>query len=543
MTQTKKYIILLLAFVLVNFLAEQTNFRWDFTKDHKYSLSKPTKNLLSTINQPISIKVYLEGDLPFDFEKLKEETNFFLKDFKTHNSQINYRFINPKNKEETLTKQGLAPSRLTLQENGKISESIIFPWAVIQSGKKSVLVNLLKNSSFKNESSQIESSIQNLEFAFATGIQKIINKKKKRIAILKGNGQLPDLYQYDFLKTIGQQYFLAPFTLDSVNKNPQKTLEQLQSFDMVIISKPTKPFSDAEKFTLDQYTINGGKSLWLVDMVSTAKDSLMQNGKALSYQRDLNLTDYLFNYGIRVNKHLVKDLYASKIPLAVGKVGNKTQFDEFLWPFYPLIKSKNNHVINKNIGDVKLEFINSIDTLKNNIKKTVLLESSKLTQTFNTPNYVELASITEDNSITNYNQGTKTLGVLLEGPFTSAYQNRIKPFKNNFKEKTNTGKMIFIADGDISSNQISKGKPLELGLDKWTKAYYANKEFLINAVDYLINDNELIQLKAKKIITPTIDRPKAFKEKLKWQCINILLPLFIILLIGLSNFYYRKTKY
>jgi len=539
----KNYLFLIIGFVILNILANNITYRWDFTHDHKYSLSKPTQTLLKKTKQPIYIQVYLDGELPYDFEKLKQETDFFLKNIKAQNKQIHCQFINPKGKEELLTKKGLAPSRLTLQENGKVSEIIIFPWALIKCGKKSTAVNLLKNSNFKNEISQIENSIQNLEFAFATAIQKITSQKKQKIAILKGNGELTDIYQYDFLKTLSQQYFLAPFTLDSVALNPQKTLKQLQDFDLAIIAKPTEKFTDLEKFTLDQFTINGGKSLWMLDMVNVTKDSLMQNGKALAYQTDLNLTDYLFNYGIRVNKVLVKDLYASKIPLAVGKVGNKTQFDEFLWPFYPLVKSKNNHIINQNIGEVRMEFVNCLDTLKSKIKKTVLLQSSKLTQTLKIPNYVNLASITEDSNIRSYNQGHQILGLLLEGNFTSAYKNRIKPFKNNFKAKTEKGKMVFLADGDISSNQISKGKPLELGLDKWTKTYYDNKEFLLNTVNYLLNDKGLIQLKAKKITLPTINRPKAFATKTKWQITNIGIPVLIVLLIGLGNYYLRKSKY
>lgn len=543
MTKSKKHIILIVLFVLVNFLVSQISYRWDFTRDHKYSLSQPTKELLNRMDDNIYITVYLTGDLPYDFERLSNETKYFLNDLKAHNSNINYRFVNPKGKEDILSQQGLIPSKLTVQEDGKVSESILFPWALIKRGEKTTQINLLKNSSFGTQTNQIENSVQNLEFAFANGIQKITTKKKQKIAIIRGNGELQDIYQYDFLKTLGQSYLLAPFTLDSVANQPQKTLAQLQTYDLAIISKPTKGFSEKEKFTLDQFTINGGKSLWLLDMVSTPKDSLMQNGKVLAYQRELNLTDYLFNYGVRINKHLVRDLYAARIPLAVGKVGNKTQFDEFLWDYYPILKTNNKHVINKGLGEIKLEFVNSIDTLNSNIKKTILLESSKLTQTLDVPNYVDLASISKNKDIKTFNQGSKILGVLLEGNFSSAYKNRIKPYKNKFKATGIQNKMIVIADGDISTNQISKGKPLELGLDKWTNSYYANKEFLVNAVNYLLNDGGLIQIRAKKVTIDTINRPKAQQEKTKWQLINILLPVLLVFLFSLLNFYYRKTKH
>ena len=543
MLKNKKHIYLIAIFVLINAIATQVNYRVDFTRDSKYSISSPTKNLLKNLKNPVYITVYLTGDLPYDFERLEKETAYFLNDLKNNNSNINYGFVNPKNSQDFLTKQGLTPSKLTVQENGKISKSIIFPWATIKKDNKVVAINLLKNSNFGTETTQIENSVQNLEFAFTNGIQKIIAKKKQKIAILRGNGELSDIHQYDFLKTLGQNYKLAPFTLDSVANQPQKTLQQLQDYDLAIISKPTKAFTEEEKFTLDQFTINGGKTLWLLDLVNTSKDSLMQSGKVLSYQRDLNLTDYLFNYGIRINKHLVRDLYAAKIPLAVGKVGNKTQFDEFLWDYYPVLKTNNKHVINKGIGDVKLEFANSIDTLKSGIHKTILLESSKLTKTVNVPNYINLESIAKNDPINTFNQGTKTFGILLEGNFNSAYKNRVKPFQNSFKAQTKNGKMVVISDGDIASNQISKGKPLELGLDKWTNAYYANKEFLTNTVHYLLNDNGLIQLRAKRITIDAINKPKAHREKTKWQVINIIIPLVFILLLGILNFYYRKIKY
>jgi len=538
----KKYIILLLVFGTIQFLLNQIHYRWDFTKDQKYSLSAPTKQLLETIDTDIYISIYLSGELPADFRRLKEETNYFLKEIITENKHVHYRFLSPKGNEEKLTKQGLNPSILTIQEDGKISESIIFPWAIVKSKNTTTTLSLLKNASARDENTQIENSIQNLEFAFASGIQKITAVKKQKIAILKGNGELEDIYQYDFLKTLGENYFLAPFTLDSLVNQPEKTLKQLQGFDLAIISKPTKKFNEKEKFALDQFTIHGGKTLWLLDLVHAPKDSLMQNGSVLTYQRDLNLTDYLFNYGIRIKKHLVRDLYAAKIPLAVGNTGNKPQFKEFIWDYYPLIKTNNKHLINKNIAEVKLEFTNSIELLNSSIEKSVLLESSPLSKISSVPNYVKLNSLTKNTDVKTYNSGPKTLGVLLEGNFSSAYKNRTKPFKNNFKKQGVQNKMIVIADGDIASNQISKGKPLELGLDKWSNIRYGNKEFLVNAVNYLLNDTGLIQLRAKKISLNKIDKPKAQQEKTKWQLINTILPLFIFSLSGGLFFFYRKQK-
>ncbi|MDO3693719.1 gliding motility-associated ABC transporter substrate-binding protein GldG [Wenyingzhuangia sp. chi5] len=544
MTKKKKHILFIVVLLfLVNIIATNTHYRWDVTNDQRYSISKPTKFLLENLKKEVAITVFLTGDLPFDFERLSKETAYFLEEINTNNHHIIFRFVNPQGKEESLIKQGLNPSRLTVQEDGKVSESVIFPYAIVSSGKKKALVDLLKSSYFENQDSQIENSIQNLEFAFADAIQKVTAIKKQKIAVLKGNGELEDIYQYDWLKTLGENYYMAPFTLDSIASNPEKTLKELQQFDLAIISKPTEAFTEKEKFAMDQFTINGGKSIWLLDMVHTPKDSLMQNGKVLAYQRDLNLTDYLFNYGVRIKKHLIRDLYAASIPLATGKVGNNTQFDEFLWDYYPLIKSNNKHVISKNIGEVKLEFANSIDTLNPNIKKTPLLESSNLTKTLTVPSYVDLASIAENADIKTYKEGSKIIGVLLEGNFKSAYRNRIKPFQNHFINQGTQNKMIVIADGDISTNQISKGQPLELGLDKWNNQFYSNKEFLMNAVNYLLNDDGLIQLRSKKVIINTINKPKAYQEKIKWQLINLIIPVAILAIFGFFNFYIRKRRF
>ena len=241
-------------------------------------------------------------------------------------------------------------------------------------------MSLLKDVFSNSQDQQLESSIQNSEFAFANAIHKVTSEKSKKIAVLRGNGELDDVYVADFLRKLGEYYFLAPFTLDSVAVQPQKTLAQISTFDLAIIAKPTEKFTEAEKFTMDQFVMNGGKTLWLIDNVQAELDSLMQTGEALAYPRDLGLTDLFFNYGIRINPDLVADLYSSEIPLATGNIGNQTQFNQFLWEYFPLVNSINNHPINNNIEAVNLKFANSIDTLKNNIQKTILLHSSPLSK-------------------------------------------------------------------------------------------------------------------------------------------------------------------
>ncbi len=537
-------IYLLIALIVINFLSSKVYKRSDLTEDNRYTLSLATKNSIQKIEDIIQIKVYLQGDFPAEFKRLQTETKQHLEELRAHNKKIQFRFINPTEITQELLDNGLEPSRLQIQENGKLSEIVIFPWAVIHYKNETEKVALLKDIFSNSQNEQLESSIQNLEYAFTNAIHKLISKKSKKIAILKGNGELDDIYIADFLRKLSEYYHLAPFTLDSVARQPQRTLEELSDFDLAIIAKPSQKFSEEEKFTLDQFTMRGGKTLWMIDNVQAELDSLMQTGESLAYPRDLGLTDFFFNYGVRINTDLITDLYSSQIPLATGNIGNQTQFNSFLWEFFPLLKSKNNHSINTNIEAVNVKFANSIDTLKNNIRKTVLLQSSPLSKSVGTPSIVSLKTIAQKPDASKYNDGNKPIGVLLEGAFKSAYYGRVNPFKiDNFKNLGVTGKMVVISDGDIMANQLSQGRPLELGLDKWTNIHYGNKEFLLNTVNYLLDDTGLINIRSKKVKIDFLDKQKAFEQANKWQLINILIPLIILGLFGFVFNYLRKKKY
>ena len=543
----KKYtniIVIATGLIVLNFLANKFYKRFDLTEDKRYTLSKTSESILDNIDETAIIKVYLQGDFPSEFKRLQTETRQHLEELKALNNNIKFRFIDPLDQAEELIKQGLQPSRLSVQEDGKVSEAIIFPWATIEYKDRKENVSLLANQSTNSQEEQLQGSIQNLEYAFADAFHKITSDKKQTIAILKGNGELEDIYLASFLRKLSEYYRLAPFTLDSVSNNPQQTLEKLTSYDLAIIAKPTEKFSEQEKFTLDQYIINGGKSLWLVDNVVAELDSLMQNGQSLAFNRDLDITDLLFSYGVRLNYDLVKDMYSSTIRLAAGQVGNRTQFQDFLWQYYPVITSQNNHAITNNTDPVNLRFASSIDTLKNGIKKSILLQSSALSKPIGTPSIISLEDISKKPVPQDYNNGGKILGVLLEGEFTSAYANRIKPFETNLvKDKSKLNRMILISDGDIIANQIHQGQPLELGLDKWTNLRYGNATFLLNTVNYLLDDSGLINLRSKIIKLQFLDKQKAFAEKTKWQLINVILPLVLLTLFGIVFSYLRKRKY
>jgi ABC-2 type transport system permease protein len=540
----KNSLFLIIGLIAINVINQSFYQRFDLTQDQRYTLSETTKTILSKVDKPLFITVYLEGDFPSEFKRLQVETLQYLEELAAKNSNIIINFENPDEQREDLIKRGMMPSQLTVEEEGKLSEAIIFPWAEINFGYQTKTISLLPTAIVASQEEQLQKAIENLEYSFSNAISSITQKEQKTIAFLSGNGQLADIYLISFLSKVSKKYKLAKFTLDSVVKNPQKTLQELNAFDLAIIAKPTQKFTTEEKFTLDQFIVNGGKTLWMIDNVQADQDSLLTTGKMLAYPRDLDLTDLLFSYGIRINTTLIKDLYAAKIALATGKVGNQTQFQNLDWFYHPLVSGNPNNAITKNIVPVRLQFANQIDTLKNNIKKTPLLMSSPLTQKIGTPTIIELQSIADEPLEQEYVSGHQLFAVLLEGNFKSAYKNRIKPFETSvFKENSSTNKMIVIADGDIAKNQVLKGKPTDLARDKWTNEEFGNKDFLLNSVDYLLDDTGLIELRNKTLKINVLDKQKAYKERIFWQFLNVAFPLILLFTFGFVFNYLRKRKY
>ena len=539
-----KILLVIIGLILLNILANSFNNRFDLTQDKRYTLSEETINIVEQIEEPIAVKVYLQGDFPAEFKRIQLETTQFLEELAALNDNIKFRFVDPLNNTEELIKKGLQPSRLTVQEDGKLSEAVIFPWAVLSYNDKIENVSLLSNAIAPTQEEQLQKSIENLEYEFANALQKITSEKNKKIAVLKGNGELKDIQLYSFLKKLGEYYKLAEFTLDSVESSPEKTLQELSNYDVTIIAKPSQIFSEKEKFTLDQYIMNGGKTIWLLDNVHAEMDSLMTTGKSMVFNRDLNLTDLLFHYGVRINYNITKDIYSSTIRLASGNVGNQTQFEDLLWHYFPLVIASNNNPITTNIDPVLLKFPSTIDTLQNSITKTVLLQSSPFSKIAGTPITIALEEIAENPTQEEYNNGSQIYGVLLEGEFSSAYATRVKPFETK-KYKSNGGrnKMIVISDGDIIANETFRGEPLPIDKDKWTNQPYGNEAFLLNAINYMTDDSGILNLRSKSLQIQFLDKKKAFEERTKWQLINVLLPLFVLAIFGFTFHFLRKRKY
>jgi len=544
----KKLLITVVVIVLLNVLGNQFFKRFDLTSDKRYTLSETTLNTLKNVKEPLIIDVFLEGEFPSQFKRLQSETRQILEEFRAYNANIIFRFNDPLADAATaeqytaeLMSYGLTPTNINQNVKGKKSLTPIFPWAIANIGEKSVVVPLLVNNFGNKPDQNINQSVQLLEFAFTDAVTKLTNTSKKKIAILKGNGEMKDKYLADFLVSTKEYYALGEFNLDSLKNDLPKTLENLKRFDAAIIAKPTEAFSDEEKYILDQYVMGGGKVIWLIDKVNIDLDHLQnQEQISLATPIDLNLDDMFFKYGVRINARLVQDLLSTPI---TAKSAEGTDFP-IDWLYSPIVKSEENHPINKNINLVKMEFASQIDTLQNNIKKTVLLKSSPQSRVVGTPVLIGLNQFMQDLDESVFNNGNQITGALLEGNFTSAFKNRVKPFA--ISKPADDGvpnKMIVIADGDIVNYNYVNKKPLVNGLDQWTQQVYGNKDFLMNCVNYLLDDKGLINIRSKNIELPLLDDQKVADNYTFSQIITVGLPIIILGIFGLLFTFLRKRKY
>ena len=551
--------IAIIALILVNYLASLAHQRYDLTQDKRYTLSDPAKAIIDQIQSPLIIDVFLEGDLQPEFKKLQNETRYLLEEISNYNPNVSFAISNPVEDDadanivaQQFASFGMTPLPLTVRRNGEQTTQTLFPWATANHNGKAIPISLIKNIAGASPKQFVYASIQNLEYAFIDGFNRLLNAKTKRIAVLKDNGELPDAKIADMFLKLGETYSIASFPMDAVSKDPEKTLQALQNtFDLVVIAKPTKAFTDEQKFVLDQYILNGGNSLWLIDAVAMENDSLRNaDGKAYAFQRDLNLNDLFFKYGIRINPVLIKDLYSAPLSLATGD-GSQSKYQELPWFYQPVVPSFNTHPINTNIErPVRFQYANQIEVLNNtpSVEKTILLTSSVLTKLEGVPKEISLDDIGIEPTEEDYQAGPQPLAVLLEGAFESAFKNRVHPFTLDsvrFRESaTNPSKMVVIADGDFISNDVdSKGNPLELGFDYFTRKQYGNKEFLLNTVNYLLDDNGLINIRSKEIALPFLDTPKVVNTINKWQALTIGLPLVFLLIFGGVFFVLRKRRY
>ena len=550
----KNVLLVVALLVLANAIGNSFFYRFDLTNDQRYTLSPTSLGIIKQVKEPLAIKIYMQGDLPAEFRRLQQETKQLLEEFQAYNSDIAFEFVDPLEDEEhstdnvkALYMKGMTPVNITVDDKGKQSQAMVFPWAIAVYNNKEVTIPLLKNIMGASTTEKVIGSVQHLEYSIADAINKITKEKQKSIAIIKGNGELKDIYIAKFLLQVRESYHIGPFTLDSVAKNPIGTLEGLKKYDLAIIAKPTEAFSEAEKQVLDQYIMGGGKTMWLVDQVTVEMDSLYNaTGATLAFPRDLNLNDMFFKYGFRINPDIIKDEQGSPIKLATGEQGSATQYQEFNWKFAPQVYPDSKHPIVKNLGGIKFDFANPIDTLKNGITKTVLLQSSKYSKKVGAPVEINLNIVAEETSPNHYiNTGAIPMAVLLEGNFKSMFENRVLAFdQTKYSSKGVVNKMIVISDGDLIKNQLDKDfQPVELGYDQRSGNLYDNKDFLLNCVNYLLDDTGLINIRSKELDLPLLDKEKVYVNYTYTQVLTIGLPILVLIIFGFLFTFLRKRKY
>ncbi|WP_336690076.1 MULTISPECIES: gliding motility-associated ABC transporter substrate-binding protein GldG [unclassified Chryseobacterium] len=544
-------ILLFVVLPLVIILAI-SGIRLDLTKEKRYTLSDNTVKVLESVNKPLLVDVYLEGDFPASFKQLQSETKFMLEEFRKINPKIDFKFIDPiktKMSKDTLMAMGMQPSMLPDIKDGKVSQIMLFPYAVVKYDKRGVSIPLVVQQTGIDADQQLTKSIENLEYNLVSNIKNIAAHKRKKIGILVNQDELNPREFQGFMQLATESYDAGPIIPKNQTELTIADIPTLKQMNALVIAKPRKAFTDGEKVILDQYIMNGGKTLWMIDAVNAEMDTLMRSQKVMPFPVDINMTDFFFNYGIRINPALVKDVKKfALLRLVTGEVSGNPQYTSLPWPYFPLGIAESNNPITKNINPVKFEFPTSIDTLggRKNIKTNVLFESSERTLLKQVPNYVDLKEISSVDSLGQMEKPStpKIYAVSLEGKFNSAYASRIeRKSYPNFKSSSPENKMIVIADGDVGRNKVLKGEPLPLGVDLLTNEQFGNEQFLRNALDYLLDDSNLMDLRNRNIEERLLDRQRITEEKNNWQWFNLLLPLVIIGILGGLFFWLRKKKF
>lgn len=549
--------LLIVALVAINFVSYKYHKRFDLTENNRYTIAPETKKLLNEAPLPIYVDVFLDGELPAEFLKLKQETRQLLEELASLHPNLKYDFLDPLedlNQEESnqiiqrLASEGVQPAVANIIEKGKQTNVTVFPYAIIAYDGKRTAIPLLKSVARSTTEQRVNSSINQLEFQLADGLRKVSKEKNKTIAILRDSGELSNLQIADFITSLQAYYRVAPFGIEFVKSSdsitPTKVLNELKNFDLVIEPKPTVAFSETKKYVLDQYLMNGGKLVMAVDPIIMENDSLANpEQKAYALARELNLDDMLFRYGLRLNRGLIKDVQSGAMALATGQ-GRNTQYEAFQWPYYPMATADSSSIITRNVEEVKFEYAGSLDTLKSAATKQILLSSSNETAVITLPAAISLNELDDDIDPSLYRSGSKPLAAIAQGTFTSAYKNRVKPFEiKDHKDQTNDAAIFLASDGDIMKNQIDRGQPQDLGYDMRTGQYYGNKEFLMNVVNFLLDDDNLIALRNKEIKIPFLDIKRSYDNRFFWQAVNIILPLLLVLGLGGLFLWLRKRKY
>ncbi len=552
-----KELLLIVGIVItINLVASVYFVRYDLTSEKRYTLSQTSKELLKSISDPILVKIYLHGDLPIAFKKFEQSIKETLEEFRIYaGNKIQYEFIDPYESNnqrqvdatiENLYKKGLQPTNVKIKDKkGGYSEKIVIPGAIISANNIDFPVNLLSNNPILSGEENLNNSLQNLEYNFINAIYCVTNKNVSKIAFIEGHGEWDEYHTGDIMRELAN-YFQVDRGV--INGN----IESLRPYKCIIIAGPQQNFSEEDKFVIDQYIMNGGKVIWLIDPVSINRDSLTQ-GNTFASLALLNLEDQLFKYGIRINPVLIQDLQCAIIPVSTGFPSNQSKFIPAPWVYYPLLSGSMNHPISRNLNLIRTEFCSYIDTLSvNEIKHTVLLTTSKFSKVKNVPAFVSLSEIKKQPNEQEFNLSYLPVAVLSEGVFQSVFQHRILSALHikghyTFKPQSINTKMIFIADADIIKNDVRETPQgiliSKLGYDRYTNQTYGNKDFIVNAINYLTDDNNLVSLRSKFVQLRLLDKARLNDKLYFFQLLNIILPLILMAIAAIFIVYWRKHKF
>ena len=550
--------------VFVNILASAFYGHIDLTEDKRFTLTPATKQQMKNLDDVVFVESFLEGEFPAGFKRLQNALRDLLDDLNSMSGgNVSYQFTNPLDGSqeqqaalmEELGKVGILPVNLQVKTDDGYSEKFIYPSVIVTYKGRSMPVNLLENNVASLSPGQdqvvLNNSVSLLEYKLTNAIKKLKSLHKSKIAITEGHGELQPYETARFEAALKQYYDVGRMNLDSF------TMVDAAQYRLLVIPKPRTAFSDRDKFKIDQYVMNGGKVLWLIDRLSADLDSLRIAGEYVPYDYPLNLEDILFKYGVRIEPNMVQDLRSSRIPLQVGKVGNAPQFDLRPWPYHPIILPEvdNAHPIVKNLDGIDFQFVSTIDTIKTKtpVKKTVLLTTSDKSRMQYAPTRLNFDIVSEAPPVERFNKPHQPVAVLLEGVFPSLYENRVTENMNKmlteigqpFRAESKPTRMMVVADGDVARNAVNRAenKIQPLGYNPYERYTFANKDFLLNAVEYLLDTDGIIASRSKEVRLRLLNKTKAREEKTKWQLVNIVLPLVLLGMFGGVFTFLRRRRY
>ena len=566
--QLTSFVITLVIIVVVNIIASFVYTRFDLTSEKRYTLSDTSKEILKNLDDYVYFRIYLEGEFPAGFKKLRKETKEMLDEFRAYSKFIDYDFINPSEsndaaeRKETykiLYQSGLNPTELSIQTKDGAQQIVIWPCALVSYKNKELPLDLLDTQVGKSSQDALNNSARNLEYKFISAIKDLSQRDKPNIAFIEGHGELTDKEVYDITQSLSKKYNVDRVAINeqitALNKRTERSDSSIvisSRYDAIIIAKPTKPFSEKDKFIIDQYIMRGGKVLWLIDPVFATMDSLQSSESTMGNSLDLRLDDMFFKYGVRLNKNLLLDYNSAAIALRTGQMGGQAQIEYFRWYYFPLLNSASNSNIVKNINPIKADFVSSIDPVvsDSDVQKTPLLKTSDYTKVSAAPVFISLSLLRQAPDTRMFSQKGQNVAYLLKGKFESLYANRmtsaiVESEEIGFMPSGKETSMIVVADGDIIKNQfhIPKGYPLPLGFDQYTQVTYGNKEFIENAISYLVDGEGLISIRSRELKIRLLDMNKVNDNTMLWQVVNVIVPSALVVVFGFIMAIIRKRKF